>query len=212
MGGELAQWREWSEERALDWHLLEQPAHAGVQRWIADLGALYRERSALWELDADPAGWEWIDFSDAENTVVSFLRRSRDGDALLFVCNFTPVPRHGYRIGVPAAGEYRELLNSDATVYGGQRGSAGDGCPRAARPRAVARAHPAASGDAGSEIRRRRSSTFVVSEDRSDPDIPSYHAAKGVKGGSKVRRTSRWSCELPRIRAIRRGRWEWVVA
>ncbi|CAN5288060.1 1,4-alpha-glucan branching protein GlgB [soil metagenome] len=119
MGGELAQWREWSEERALDWHLLEQPAHAGVQRWIADLGALYGREPALWELDADPAGWEWIDFSDAENTVVSFLRRSRDGDALLFVCNFTPVPRHGYRIGVPAAGEYRELLNSDATVYGG---------------------------------------------------------------------------------------------
>ncbi|MBA2572162.1 MAG: 1,4-alpha-glucan branching enzyme, partial [Gemmatimonadetes bacterium] len=120
MGGELGQWREWHEGRALDWELLGDPLHAGVQRWVRDLNAVYKHHPAFWETDFASAGFEWIDFHDAENCVVSFLRRGRaPDDDLVFVCNFTPVPRHGYRIGVPRAGEYRTLLNSDRVVYGG---------------------------------------------------------------------------------------------
>lgn len=127
MGGEFGQWREWSESRSLDWHLLEHPLHAGVQRWLRDLNALYRQEPALWQRDFTYEGFEWVDFHDVENSVVSFLRRGdAPDDELLFVCNFTPVPRHDYRVGVPRPGWYRELLNSDAEIYGGSNvGNAG---------------------------------------------------------------------------------------
>jgi 1,4-alpha-glucan branching enzyme len=128
MGGEIGQWREWSEGRSLDWHLLEDPAHRGVQHFVRDLGQLYRRESAFWEVDVSSAGFEWIDFHDVGNTVVSFLRRSREtGEELVFLCNFTPVPRHGYRAGLPRGGWYRELLNSDAEVYGGSNLGNGGG-------------------------------------------------------------------------------------
>ncbi|CAA9303009.1 MAG: GH13_9 / GH13_8 / GH13 / CBM48 / GH13_ 10 / GH13_36 [uncultured Gemmatimonadetes bacterium] len=120
MGGEFGQWSEWSEGRSLDWHLLENPLNAGVQRWMRDLNALYTKERAFWDSDCTHEGFQWIDFHDVEQTVLSFLRRSTDtGEELLFACNFTPVPRPGYRIGVPRAGTYRELLNSDSAVYGG---------------------------------------------------------------------------------------------
>jgi 1,4-alpha-glucan branching enzyme len=120
MGIELGQWREWSENRSLDWHLLGEPLHAGVQRWMRDLNALYRAEPALWQNDFSHTGFEWIDFRDVEQTVLSYLRRSDDGEhELLFVLNFTPVPRHAYHVGVPRAGRWREVLNSDADVYGG---------------------------------------------------------------------------------------------
>ncbi|HEV2124880.1 MAG TPA: 1,4-alpha-glucan branching enzyme, partial [Chloroflexota bacterium] len=120
MGGEIGQWREWSEGRSLDWGLLEHPLHAGVQRWVRDLNTVYRHRPALWETDFSSAGFEWIDFHDVENCVVSFLRRGRrPEEELVFVCNFAPVPRHDYRIGVPRGGAYREVLNSDQVEYGG---------------------------------------------------------------------------------------------
>ncbi len=120
MGGEFGQWREWDHESSLDWHLLADPRHAGVQRWVADLNHTYRTQPALHELDCAPEGFAWIDPHDAEQSVLSFMRRGRSPDAVVvIVCNFTPVPRHGYRVGVPRAGWWRELLNSDAVEYGG---------------------------------------------------------------------------------------------
>ncbi len=119
MGGEFGQRREWTHEGALEWWVLQYPEHAGVQRWVADLNKLYREEPALHEVDFDAAGFEWIDCHDAEKSVLSFLRRPRAGPPVLAVCNFTPVPRENYIIGVPQGGYWRELLNSDAMHYGG---------------------------------------------------------------------------------------------
>jgi len=121
MGGEFGQWREWDHDQSLDWHLLEQgPHHKGVQRLVRDLNDLYRSQPALFEVDFDPAGFEWIDCRDGQQSVVSFLRRAKNpDDFVVFVSNFTPVPRFGYRVGVPIGGYYRELLNSDAAIYGG---------------------------------------------------------------------------------------------
>ncbi|MDR5694886.1 MAG: 1,4-alpha-glucan branching protein GlgB [Armatimonadota bacterium] len=120
MGGEFGQWREWQHDEGLEWHLLARSRHAQVQRWVADLNRLYRNEPALHELDCDPSGFEWIDCTDADHSIVSFLRKAHStGDLLLIVCNFTPVPRHGYRVGVPRGGYWREILNSDAEIYGG---------------------------------------------------------------------------------------------
>jgi 1,4-alpha-glucan branching enzyme len=119
MGAELAQWSEWNHESALDWELLKYPTHEGVRRVVADLGALYENEPALHELDTGPDGFEWIDASDRAASVLSFLRKGPGGAPVLFVANFTPVPRHRYRVGVPAAGRWRELLNTDAEIYGG---------------------------------------------------------------------------------------------
>ena len=120
MGGELAQWREWSHESSLDWHLLDDPAHAGVARWIGDLNRVYRDEPALHELDCDPAGFEWVDASDAAQSVLAYLRRGTSTDDwLLCAFNFTPVPRPNYRLGVPRSGRWTEILNSDSADYGG---------------------------------------------------------------------------------------------
>ncbi|MEX2175471.1 MAG: 1,4-alpha-glucan branching protein GlgB [Pirellulaceae bacterium] len=120
MGGEIGAWNEWDHDAALDWHLLDQPAHKGLQRWLRDLNTIYRGQPALHELDCEPAGFEWIDCNDSEASVLSFLRKGRspDGD-ILFVFNFTPLTRHNYRVGVPRGGHWQELLNSDAPLYGG---------------------------------------------------------------------------------------------
>jgi 1,4-alpha-glucan branching enzyme len=121
MGGEFGQWREWDHERSLDWHLLRDGRlHAGLQRLVADLNRLYRSQPALFERDFDHAGFEWLDCHDWQQSIVSFVRRAKDPeDLVVVVANFTPVPRHGYRIGVPCGGFYRELLNTDAAIYGG---------------------------------------------------------------------------------------------
>jgi len=120
MGAELATWDEWYHEASLDWDLLARPAHAGVQRWLRDLNGLYRAERALHELDCEPAGFSWIDCNDSEGSTLSFTRRARDPDDLLVVaCNFTPLARHRYSIGVPSAGFWTELVNSDAGDYGG---------------------------------------------------------------------------------------------
>ncbi|MGN6582180.1 MAG: 1,4-alpha-glucan branching protein GlgB [Rhizobiaceae bacterium] len=120
MGGEFAQEREWNHDQSLDWHLLGDAAHAGVQRAIRDLNRLYRTLSALHELDCDPAGFQWLDADDAGNSVYSYIRRGR-GEArpAVVACNMTPVVRHDYRIGVPLAGQWEEIFNSDAERYGG---------------------------------------------------------------------------------------------
>jgi 1,4-alpha-glucan branching enzyme len=120
MGSEFGQWREWNHDTSLDWHLLEQAPHAGLLRWVRDLNTFYRGAPSMHELDDDPSGFEWIDCNDHTLSVVSFLRRgSAPGERTLFVCNFTPEPRHNYRIGAPLGGLWRERLNSDATLYGG---------------------------------------------------------------------------------------------
>ncbi|HTP24932.1 MAG TPA: alpha amylase C-terminal domain-containing protein, partial [Anaeromyxobacteraceae bacterium] len=121
MGGEFGQGREWSHDRSLDWHLLAIDRHAGVQAWARDLNRLLREEPALFSRDCDPGGFEWIDCNDAENSVLSILRRGGERDApVLVALNFTPVLRAGYRVGVPNPGFWQELLNSDALVYGGE--------------------------------------------------------------------------------------------
>jgi len=120
MGGEIGQWREWNHDSSLDWHLLQFEPHAGVQRWVQDLNRFYRSEPALHELDCDPAGFEWIDCNDTDNSVIAFLRRGRStDDPVVVVCNFTPVPRTNYRVGVPRPGFWQEVLNSDAPLYGG---------------------------------------------------------------------------------------------
>ena len=120
MGGEFGQWREFSEARSLDWHLLAEPDHAGLLRLVGDLNAVYKDRPALWEADVDPHGFRWIDANDADQSVASILRLSKDGSKLLAcVLNATPVPRHGYRIGVPRGGAWLEVVNTDDQVYGG---------------------------------------------------------------------------------------------
>jgi len=120
MGQEIGQWREWSEERSLDWHLLELPTHQGLQAWVRDLGKLYREQPALYQVDFTPDGFQWVDANDADHSIYTFIRFAKDPlDFIVIAANFTPVPRENYRIGVPEWGYYQELLNSDAEVYGG---------------------------------------------------------------------------------------------
>jgi 1,4-alpha-glucan branching enzyme len=120
MGGELAQEREWSHERSLDWHLLERPEHRGVQTLVGDLNRFYRDEPALWEIDGEPAGFTWLELNDAPANVIAFARFSVDAArTVVCVCNFSPVPRPGYRVGLPRPGRWREVLNTDATVYGG---------------------------------------------------------------------------------------------
>jgi 1,4-alpha-glucan branching enzyme len=119
MGDEFGQWSEWNHDTSLDWHLLVSPFHAGLKRWVRDLNTFYRGQGAL-QLDFEAGGFEWVDCKDFERSVISFLRRGRNpDDQLLFVCNFTPVVRQNYRIGVSAGGCWREVLNSDAPVYRG---------------------------------------------------------------------------------------------
>ncbi len=120
MGGEIGQWNEWHHETSLDWDLLEYDSHAQLRQWMRDLNHLYRGEPALWQLDFDQGGFEWVDCHDHEQSVISYLRKARDDAApILVVCNLTPVPRLGYRVGVPQSGFWREILNSDGEAYGG---------------------------------------------------------------------------------------------
>jgi 1,4-alpha-glucan branching enzyme len=120
MGGEFGQWAEWNHDASLDWHLLEREPHQGLQRWVRDLNTAYRGEPALHELDCDPAGFQWIDCNDNEQSTLVWLRRARSRrDLIVVACNLTPVPRENYRVGVPEAGHWHEILNSDAPLYGG---------------------------------------------------------------------------------------------
>jgi 1,4-alpha-glucan branching enzyme len=120
MGCEFGQGREWDPDRSLDWHLLEKPLHAGLSRFVRDLNQVYKSEPALHEVDVKPSGFQWIDCNDSDNSVVTMLRKAEDPDDFVIgVFNFTPLPRHGYMFGVPRAGTYTEVLNSDAAVYGG---------------------------------------------------------------------------------------------
>jgi 1,4-alpha-glucan branching enzyme len=121
MGCEIGQWAEWSHEQSVEWHLLQYQSHYGVWQLVRDLNRLYRSEPALYELDFDNAGFEWVDFSDQEASIISYLRKGRSGrEPVLVVFNFTPVVRMNYRVGVPEGGFWREVLNSDAREYGGE--------------------------------------------------------------------------------------------
>jgi 1,4-alpha-glucan branching enzyme len=120
MGGEIGQRNEWYHEASLDWHLLSYPLHHGLQQWVKDLNHVYKEEPALYELDKEGAGFEWIDCTDYEQSIFTYMRVGRDpNNNLVVACNFTPVPRHNYMIGVPHGGYWKEILNSDAVNYGG---------------------------------------------------------------------------------------------
>ncbi len=120
MGGEFAQWNEWNSAGSLDWDLLAFPSHQGVSNLIADLNALYKKSPALYEMDFEPKGFEWISANDTDNSIISFVRYNKDRSKhMVCVCNFTPVPRENYRIGVPSSGTYFERLNTDSHFYGG---------------------------------------------------------------------------------------------
>ena len=135
MGGEFGQWREWNHDDSLDWNLLEFPNHQQLRQLVRDLNHLYRSEPALHELEFDSAGFEWIDCNDADSSTVSFIRQAREaGEFVVVVCNFTPVPRLGYHVGVPAPGFYRELLNTDSMYYGGSNVGNGPGVETASQP------------------------------------------------------------------------------
>ncbi|MDQ6621516.1 MAG: 1,4-alpha-glucan branching protein GlgB [Pseudomonadota bacterium] len=119
MGCEFGQRREWAHDSALEWPVLQYSEHSGLKRWVADLNALYRSEPALYTRDFEPAGFRWVDASDYQASVIAFLRYGESGSPVLVVCNFTPVPRHNYGVGAPCGGFWKELLNSDATEYGG---------------------------------------------------------------------------------------------
>ena len=120
MGQDFAQLQEWSEERELDWYLLENPNHAHIQRWVKELLHIYQKNPAMYELDCSWEGFEWINANDAERSIFSFIRKSKDGkNNLIFVCNFTPVERPDYCVGVPEKKTYKLILNSDAAEFGG---------------------------------------------------------------------------------------------
>ena len=120
MGSEFGQWAEWNHDASLEWQLLQYDPHQGLQRWVRDLNTFLRGERALFEQDFEPAGFAWIDCHDSQQSVLSFLRQGRDtGDVVVCACNFTPVPRHNYRLGVPLGGWWNEALNSDAPLYGG---------------------------------------------------------------------------------------------
>ncbi len=144
MGAELGQWNEWDHDTGLAWYLLAYPLHAGVRKYLQDLNRFYRNEPALYERDSDPEGFSWVDCSDVKKSIISYLR-SGDPAAgtILVVCNATPVPRYGYRVGVPEGGVWHEALNSDADVYGGSGvgnlgGVAADPVPLHGQPHSLA--------------------------------------------------------------------------
>ena len=121
MGGEFGQWTEWNHDAELDWELFGQEYHDGLRRFVGDLNRIYRDYPALYEVDFASEGFRWIQADDSQNSVFAYLRMATNSDDFLtVVCNFTPVAREDYRIGVPRSGAYVEILNSDAAIYGGE--------------------------------------------------------------------------------------------
>ncbi len=120
MGGEFGQWDEWNFEKSLDWHLAIQESHRKLKLWVKDLNSFYKTEPAMHHLDFERRGFEWLDIKDWEKSIISFLRRGKSPDhPIIVICNFTPVLRKNYRVGVPKGGYWKEILNSDASEYGG---------------------------------------------------------------------------------------------
>jgi 1,4-alpha-glucan branching enzyme len=163
MGGEFGQVREWSEERSLDWELLDDPRHGGLRRLVGDLNAAYRATPAMYELDVDPAGFSWIDANDATGNVLSFLRHDREGNAVACLVNFAGVDHPKYRVGLPQAGRWREVINTDAEVYGG-RGVGNYGA-------VIASSSPWHGRPASAEVTLPASGVIWLALDRSSPAL-----------------------------------------
>ena len=127
MGSEIGQWDEWNQDKSVDWHLLAYPPHRSLKDFARDLNHLYQAQRSLYEVDFHHTGFEWIDFRDNDNSIIAFIRRAKDpNDFLVIIFNFTPVPRSGYRVGVPENCYYREIMNSDSEIYwGSNMGNAG---------------------------------------------------------------------------------------
>jgi 1,4-alpha-glucan branching enzyme len=121
MGGEFGQWREWAETESLDWHLLEDSLHHGIQKLVQELNRVYEPESACWESDGEAAGFEWVDVDNAMENIVAFVRRSQSGRELVCVCNFSALERKDYRLGLPRKGRYKTVVNTDAAQYGGSQ-------------------------------------------------------------------------------------------
>jgi 1,4-alpha-glucan branching enzyme len=135
MGNDFGQWNEWNHDDSLQWDLLQWESHKGLQACVADLNRIYRSQAALYEVDFSPEGFEWIDCNDYENSTISYLRRARDPEDFLVIgCNFTPVVRSNYRIGVPTRARYDEIFNSDSTYYAGSDVGNGAGVEATERP------------------------------------------------------------------------------
>jgi 1,4-alpha-glucan branching enzyme len=135
MGCEIGQWTEWNYQWEIDWSLLGFDSHRGLQAYVKALNRLYVGQPALHQVDFGWEGFQWVDIHDVDNSIVSFIRRAKDpGDVVLLIANFTPVPREGYRVGVPAPGFYRELLNSDAACFGGSNMGNSGGLPAQPTP------------------------------------------------------------------------------
>jgi 1,4-alpha-glucan branching enzyme len=135
MSSEFGQWNEWNYETELDWVLLEYDSHRELREYVKALNQLYLSQPALYEVDFSSDGFLWVDFRDVDNSIISFLRRAQDpDDCVVVVANFTPLPREGYRVGVPGPGFYRELLNSDSALYGGSNTGNAGGLPAEAVP------------------------------------------------------------------------------
>jgi 1,4-alpha-glucan branching enzyme len=150
MGNEFGQGREWRADWELEWYLLGSHRHKGTQQCFRDLGRLYRNLPALHDQDFEQSGFDWIDCHDAEQSVLVYLRRARNGDTAIIALNFTPVPRHGYRIGVPEASRYSEVFNSDSVYYGGSNVGNGvlesERAPWMGRPHSLAMVLPPLGG------------------------------------------------------------------
>ena len=128
MGGEFGQWNEWNHDKSLQWHLLQWESHSGLQQMVADLNRVYRREPALHEVDFDHTGFEWVDCHNYQDSALSYIRRAKDPrDFVLVSCNFTPVVRGGYRLGVPEFCWYEEIFNSDSMYYGGSNVGNGQG-------------------------------------------------------------------------------------
>jgi len=128
MGTDIGDWNEWNHDASVPWEVLQYPFHSGLQRFVRELNRLYREYPAFYQVDFDFTGFEWIDIADVEDSCISFLRRGTNPkNYLIFACNFTPVPRENYLVGVPEPGYYREILNSDSELFGGSNMGNGGG-------------------------------------------------------------------------------------
>ena len=190
MGSEFAQWREWSHDQSLDWHLLQWRDHQGIYKLVSDLNAIYRSNPAFYEVDFEWQGFEWLELHDWENSVLAFLRRARDpNDSVVVVCNFTPVVREDYRIGVPSGGFYREILNTDADIYGGSNAGNEGGVwarrePHGGRPYHLVAPRPAPGrrlpqdADRVVKVSRRR----AASESRIPPALARRSTGRGLVG------------------------------
>jgi hypothetical protein len=197
MGAELGQEAEWAESRNLDWWLEETPWHAGLQQLVRDLNALYRAHPQLWSLDSEPAGFEWIDANDAPHNTFSFIRKDAAGQPLVCVANFAGIPDEDYRIGLPQAGRWREILNTDAEGYGGSGvgnlgGVQAEELPWHGRPASVVLRVPPLGA------------VWLVPEDDENPDVPTVSSqetngtpARGIPAAGSGARPGSGATTIP---------------